>query len=235
MGHFDERALAGLAARTYTYRMLHIVFGSEPTEQELTLLGGEATAEACAALAAVGYDGAALLTTAIAPFADRLEAPTFADELRVQYTRLFMVPGDGYVKPWESVYATAEATLFTRRTLDVRATYESLGFQAQEKGHFPEDHLSMMLDFMAAVAERAYEAAAAGDDERAARLLDAQVAFAAKHLSNWLPKLVEALEAHDASGFFAACGRVTKAFVEEDCRLMRELIAPLVPACCCES
>ncbi len=235
MGHFDERALAELAARTYTYRMLHIVFGSEPTEQELALLGGEATTAACAALTFAGYSEAALLTSAVSPFADRLETPAFADELRDQYARLFMVPGEGYVKPWESVYATAEATLFTRRTLDVRAAYESLGFQAQEKGHFPEDHLSMMLDFMAAVAERAYEAAAAGDDGRAARLLDAQLAFAGTHLSNWLPKLRAALEAHDASGFFAAFGRVTEAFVEEDRRLVAELTAPLVPACCCES
>ena len=93
----------------------------------------------------------------------------------------------------------------------------------------------MMLDFMAAVAERAYEAAAAGDDGRAARLLDAQLAFAGTHLSNWLPKLRTALEAHDASGFFATFGRVTEAFVEEDRRLVAELTAPLVPACCCES
>lgn len=73
MGHFDERALAELAARTYTYRMLHIVFGSEPTEQELALLGGEATAAACAALTFAGYSEAALLTSAVSPFADRLE------------------------------------------------------------------------------------------------------------------------------------------------------------------
>ena len=96
MGHFDERALAELAARTYTYRMLHIVFGSEPTEQELALLGGEATAAACAALTFAGYSEAALLTSAVSPFADRLETPAFADELRDQYARLFMVPGEGY-------------------------------------------------------------------------------------------------------------------------------------------
>lgn len=220
---FDEGALEALAARIYQYRLLHIVFGSEPSEAELALLAGKDTVAACAALAAAGYGADALVTTALRPYGERLDDPAFLDSLRDQYARLFVVPGDTSVKPWESVYATAEATLFTRRTLDVRARYEALGFQAQEKGHFPEDHLSMMLDFMAAVSERAYEAAVAGDASRLAELLEAQRSFACNHLANWLPKLAEALDERDAAGFFAACGRVTLAFVEEDERVVSDM------------
>ena len=219
MGCFGECTLAALAARTYTYRMLHVVFGSEPTERELTLLNSESTVEACTALADVGYSKAALLVDAVAPFAEHLASPAFLDGLRDQYVR-FLVPGDSYVKPWESVYATAEATLFTRCTLNVRAAYESLGFQARERGHFPEDHLSMMFDFMAAVSERAYEAAAADNSDQVANLLNAQFSFATAHLANWLPRFSKALSEHDAAGFFAAFGRAARVFVEDDIRVI---------------
>lgn len=223
----NDCVLEALAARIYQYRLLHIVFGSKPSEVELSLLAGQETADACAALADAGYETEGLLTTAMRPFAEKLASPAFLDDLRGQYARLFVVPGDDCVKPWESVYATAEATLFTRCTLDVRARYRELGFRAQEKGHFPEDHLSMMLDFMAAVSERVYEAAAADDEARAARLLDAQTAFVRVHLGDWVGKLTVALEERDATGFFAACARVTQTFASSDERLMGQLAAAL--------
>lgn len=221
-----DEALEALAARVYAYRVLHIVFGSEPTEQELQLLKSPETLQACQTLAAVGYPAESLIDQVSLKDEAVSEAST-TELLRNQFTRLFAVPGDSYVKPWESVYVGKTDVLFTQVTLDVRSRYEALGFKAQEKGHFPEDHLSMMLDFMGAVAERAYEAAASGDDAEAQRLVEAQVAFAQQHLANWLPLFCEALEAKDATGFFAAYAQVTRAFVEADQALASQLVASL--------
>lgn len=224
-----DEALAALAARVYEYRVLHIVFGSEPTSQKLQLLESPETAQVCQALDSAGYPAESLIDRVSLKEEAACEAST-AEVLRNQFTRLFAVPGDSYVKPWESVYVGKTDVLFTQVTLDVRNRYEALGFKAQEKGHFPEDHLSMMLDFMAAVAERAYEAAADENDAEAQRLVEAQAAFIQRHLANWLPLFCEALEVKDATGFFAAYARVTRAFVEADQALAGQLVASLSSA-----
>lgn len=224
-----DEALAALAARVYEYRVLHIVFGSEPTNRELQLLESSETAQACRALEAAGYPAESLIGRVTLKEEAASEVST-VELLRNQFTRLFAVPGDSYVKPWESVYVGKTDVLFTQVTLDVRNRYEALGFKAQEKGHFPEDHLSMMLDFMAAVAERAYEAATDGNDAEAQRLIEAQVAFSQQHLANWLPLFCEALEAKDATGFFAAYAQVARAFVEADQTLAGQLVASLSSA-----
>ena len=225
----DERALGALAGRIYGYRLLHILFGSHPTAESLALLGSATTAEASGALAAAGYAEDALPTAVVAAFGDRLEESAFSEALQGQYTRLFMVPGDGYVKPWESVYTSPAGTLFAASTLDVRRRYEALGFAAREKGHFPEDHLSMMLDFMAAVAERAYEAVVAGDDGRGGRRGGAPAGFAPPPVMPWLDDLAAALEEQDATGFYAVCARTTERFVAEDERMVGSLVALLAP------
>lgn len=219
-----DETLAALASRIYVYRLLHVVFGSEPTARELELLGSDETRQACEALETAGYRVEGLCLPAGAQ-ADEGSREALAERLRSQFTRLFSVPGERYVKPWESVYVGKTDVLFTSTTLDVRRCYEALGFRAQEKGHFPEDHLSMMLDFMAAVSAQAYEAAAAGDAAEAVRLLEAQASFAEHHLANWLPLLCDALDAKDDTGFFAAYAAAAERFVADDCGFVLRHVA----------
>lgn len=221
-----DETMAALAARIYAYRLLHIVFGSEPSVQELQLLGSDETRQACEALAAVGY-GVEGLSLPMAVLAEGESDEALAERLRSQFTRLFAVPGENYVKPWESVYVGKTDVLFTSTTLDVRQRYEALGFRAQEKGHFPEDHLSMMLDFMAAASERTYEAAVAGDAAKVARLLKAQDSFAEHHLLNWLPLLCDTLQAKDDTGFFAASAAFTRRLLTDDRSFVHRLNASL--------
>ena len=78
--------------------------------------------------------------------------------LKASFTRLFLVPGASFVHPWESPYIGKEVMLFQESTLDVRHRYAAYGFAAAEFGHFPEDHVSMMLDFLGNGDER-YHAA----------------------------------------------------------------------------
>ena len=55
--------------------------------------------------------------------------------------------------------------LFQESTLDVRSRYAEYGFAAVEYGHFPEDHVSMMLDFLAHLSTRAFDAFESEEDD----------------------------------------------------------------------
>jgi TorA maturation chaperone TorD len=220
----SDVALAALAARVYEYRLLHILFGSEPTYEELELLTNDDAIQVSEALAAVGYPTSSLFSR-LTESVQNTSGNAAVERLRDWYTRLFIVPGDTYVKPWESVYVGKNDVLFTEVTLDVRNRYEALGFKAQEKGHFPEDHLSMMFDFMAGVSQRIYENAAAGNVAEAQNLVYAQGCFAQNHLVNWLPLFKEKLEEKDKTGFFAACASMAEAFVTADVACAKEVLA----------
>lgn len=76
------------------------------------------------------------------------------------------------------------------------------------KGHFPEDHIAMMMQFLACLADESYEAFADGDDARVRELLGAQQAFVLAHVGEWLEAFNEELYRKDESGVFFQIGRI---------------------------
>lgn len=225
-----------LADRIYAYRMFHIVFGALPSREELDMLSCAQTAEVFGRLqdaaSAPGisiktYDqgkerfievSAALgcmqeLARILGEKADDAE---FVDGLGTTYTRLFAVPGESYVYPWESPYLDTDRMIFKESTIDVRRRYAAHGFEAMEYKHFPEDHLSMMLDFMARLSERAFQAFVDGDDETAASLLADQDGFIDAHLGEWLEVFHRELCLKDESGVFSQMAEMLRAFVAVD-------------------
>ena len=149
------------------------------------------------------------------------------ESLKSDFTRLFLVPGGAYVHPWESPYIGKETMLFQESTLDVRHRYREHGFAAVEFGHFPEDHVSMMLDFLAHLSSRAFDAFGDGDDAQVAHVLSAQEDFMRAHLLNWLPDFRGKLHAADEAGTFARMADALQAFLEVDARFAGELASQL--------
>ena len=158
-----ESAIAmGLARRTYLYRLFHVVFGSRPTGEGVAkVLGGETPAllgsvgEALArdgfadlagrtlgpsgrSLAACAEDARAWAERAQGETADPERAEALAARLRASYDRLFQVPGEHYVHPWESPYTGKESVVFQESTLDVRSFYHAAGFKLLAEKRFPE-------------------------------------------------------------------------------------------------
>jgi TorA maturation chaperone TorD len=58
--------------------------------------------------------------------------PTSIDNVRTDYSRLFIGPGKVITPPWESVYFSVERLTFQRETLQVREWYRRFGFQAEK-------------------------------------------------------------------------------------------------------
>ena len=228
--HVIEVTGMRLANRAYLYRMFHIAFGAEPSAEELRALG---SAESVAAMRYLGQacredDAAAAeelakTADALAALGAKADDEDFVASLKSDFTRLFLAPGDAYVHPWESPYIGKETMLFQESTLDVRHRFREHGFTAAEFGHFPEDHVSMMLDFLAHLSSRAYDAFGDGRDAEAVRVLLSQEDFVNAHLLNWLPDFRSKLHAADQVGTFALLSDSLQAFLQVDARFAGRL------------
>jgi len=234
-----------LANRAYIYRILHIVFGAEPSRDELVTLGAQETIDAFRYLSeeeqasrtfieiAVKEDvetisGARSLTDALAllnSLREKIDDADFVEALKSEFTKLFIIPGSSYVHLWESPYIGKEKMLFQESTLDVRHRYREHGIEALEFGHFPEDHLSMMFDFLAILSARVFDAFSDGDDEEFKRILASQGDFIAAHLTLWLPKFHKDLYKKDKRGIYNQFAEVLRAFLEVDKLFIAETLA----------
>lgn len=222
-----------LATRSYLYGAFHVAFGAKPSAEVVRMLGSRETSDALVRVAHMphaarvrveSWNASTSATEALLGIAEdlrELEAKAndamYVEGLASAYTKLFLVPGEAYVYPWESPYVGQETMLFQESTLDVKSRFREYGFAAKAgKGRFPEDHVSMMLDFMARLAARAFDAFSDGDDAQAKSLLEAQEAFAKSHLRTWLPAFSEEVRKKDASGVYASLARSLALFVEAD-------------------
>ena len=235
-----------MAGRAYAYRIFHIVFGADPSTEMLRLLGSDMTRQALSLFASESSAGstndADRLETAspnglgedlahdstrrrmaikrsldlCTYLADQAGNGQRVEELRREHDRTLVLPGLSYVHPWESPYVGKETMLFQPSTLDVRARYATYGYVAKDKGHFPEDHVAMMCDFLAELALRTHDACAREQPDEAQAIVADQASFIENHLLTWLPKFVTKLAEKNQDGTYASFAAALLAFVEDD-------------------
>lgn len=249
MEYMDEKRIETigmrLANRVYLYRVFHIMFGAEPSFEEIKILSDKATLDAFRYLDDIDsmidvHDetlmqknskehsvSAAFMQTEklLVSLGEKKADESFIEELHSDFTRLFQVPGSSYVYIWESPYIGKQKTLFQENTLDVRYRYREYGFEAMEAGHFPEDHLSMMLDFLAHLSTRAFDAFGDGNDDECARIVSSQKEFISTHLTNWFHLFLEDLSKKDKAGIYRQFAEALSTFLSVDEYFMEELLA----------
>jgi len=85
----------------------------------------------------------------------RGQTPNPLDDLRTEYTRLFITAAPRTtIPPYASVYLDGDGTLYGRTTERTRDFYRERGFDLADETE-PADHLSFELDFLAALAGEA--------------------------------------------------------------------------------
>ncbi|MDR1015330.1 MAG: molecular chaperone TorD family protein [Coriobacteriales bacterium] len=215
-----EAARVPLVNRYYLYTLFGRALNHEPDEALLDALGSRHTRDALAV--------AQLLEDADrdvpAPFA-ALPSP---QEAKSDYTKLLIGPDRLPVSPWESVHVTGDDLLFQKHTLEVREAYRQAGFRTAGRKAQPDDHIATELDFLAALAHRAYEAAEATDDALLASALGASQAFLKEHLLQW----VDAFATGVAAATLATClypqiAELVARFARCDLRFVEGLLGQL--------
>ena len=106
-------------------------------------------------------------------------------ELRVDYTRVFIGHRHMDVPVWESVYFSVERLTFQEETVQVRRWFERFGVKPSVSGREPEDHIAFEMSFVGHLAEQAAGALEAGDETALNELLAAQREFLSDHLLRW--------------------------------------------------
>ena len=211
-----------LAGRTYVFSLLHTLLGAEPTQALIDAATGEAGTQAVALFAQDDAQAPKLLAAA-------LELLRGADpaELAGEYTRLFLGPEDYVAAPWESVYTTKERALFQESTLAVRCWFGRFGYVAGGYPNFPDDHISLMMDFLARTTQMASEELARGDAENCAKVLEDQAEFERAHLLNWVYRYATDMQQSESHIFYPQLSAALAEWIAYD----QQVIAELVETC----
>lgn len=159
--------LLHLLNRQFMYALLARAFCEEPDKTFIDVVESEHT-ECEFKLASTGASCDLMdLLAGIRTFIPETTSNDERDlrELKAQYTRIFLGPGEPIASPWESVYLTGKKELFQPEVLNVRETYRKAGFLPARYPAVSDDFIGLELDFMAKLSHDAYASLDAGDYE----------------------------------------------------------------------
>lgn len=215
-----EVVLALLSGRNYIFSLLHKLLGAEPSAELIAAATGEAAMKAIALFEQEGERAPQLLTQALMLLKDAKP-----EELKGEYTRLFLGPQDYIAAPWESVYTTKERALFQESTLDVRVWFGRFGYVAGGYPNQPDDHICLMMDFLARTCQMASEQLEMDNLKGCAGVLAEQQAFEQAHLLNWLYTYARDMQLSETHVFYPQLSIALAEYIAYDRRIADELIA----------
>jgi len=152
---------------------------------------------------------------------DALRAAGDADDLAVEFTRLFDVGTSGPPCPLSGgIYGGARMKVMEEAV----RFYNHFGLQLDEVRRELPDHLQTQLEFLHYLSFRETEALVRGDDPGAYRR--AQRDFVARHPGRWVPRLRERLAEQQPLAYFDALVGLLDRFLERERRHLLAVAGP---------
>lgn len=203
LGNPDPTDLARSAeGRAGLYGLLALLF-RRPLDA--TTLHAMQSDELAAALTECGIQIDELLAT------DNLD---LLELLAVDFTQLFHGPRQ-HLPPYESVQTGhGDSELYGAVTEQVRRVFEAHGFEPGSN-ELP-DHLSVELQFMAALAQAEATAWANGQAAEARALREEQSTFLKEHLGCWAPAFGRQVQTRAETRLYRGLGALLAEFVTDD-------------------
>ena len=118
-----------------------------------------------------------------------------------EFFNLFIGLGRGELLPYASYYLTG--FLHERPLARVREDFDLLGIERAGLSREPEDHVAILLEVMAGLARRDFDADVA-----------MQAKFFERHLKTWAARMFVDLETSSSARFYRAVGAVGRVFME---------------------
>jgi len=137
--------------------------------------------------------------------AQQLREAFFAEELEtllVDYTRLFLGPGEPLARPYGCYWLTGTATVMEAPTLAVLELYREGGFDLDPECREVPDHVAVELEFLYLLEFRRNRAHEAGDTGALAALESLQQRFLSAHLGAWLDRFAAAVQQGAQTAFY---------------------------------
>ncbi|MDR0513908.1 MAG: molecular chaperone TorD family protein [Coriobacteriaceae bacterium] len=148
-------------------------------------------------------------------------------ELSVDYTRTFIGYGvDAYsaAYPFESVHTSQRRLMMQAARDEVLALYRAAGFNKSAGWAEAEDHVSVELEFMARLCERALAAWEKGEEAQAFEALVVQHSFLADHLLPWTPMMTIEMRRFSKTDFYQGLAWLTDGFLKADLEFLDDFL-----------
>ncbi len=217
-----EVVLTLMAGRAYVFSLLHKMLGAEPTRALMDAVSSGESLQAVSLFESGDSDAAKKLKGVLSSCGDMDEEKL--EQVKDEYTRLFIGPDKLIAAPWESVYTTKERALFQESTLAVRSWYQNYGYAPAQAPNYPDDHISLMMHFLALTTERA--AACVRDDMLCGyrNMLEGQKLFEQNHLLNWVHQYADDMEKSRTKLLYPQFVRAMADFIAYDQQIVAELL-----------
>lgn len=126
------------------------------------------------------------------------------DDLAVDYARVFLSAGVAQGQaafPYESVYTSKGHLMMQESRSDFVALYEARGLRpVKDMYRVPEDHLGLLLEYMAILCSEAST--------------EEQADFLEQHLSGWVPVFAQETIKYAGTGFYQGLAKLTRGFLK---------------------
>ena len=162
---------------------------------------------------------ASCVDAALAEHARRLGdayAAEDAQELLVDYTRLFLGPVEALSQPYGSVWLEQRQSLMQDSTLAVISLYEAGGVEVDEDFRDLPDHIVAELEFLYLLLFRRAEALRNEDADAAARYTGLQRRLLDEHLGRWAQPFAAAMLEGAQTAFYRELAALTDLFVRSE-------------------
>jgi len=136
-----------------------------------------------------------------------------ADDLLLDYTRLFLGPTHIIAKPYGSVWLERQTTLMGESTLAVLALYKEGGFEMDQEFRELPDHIAAELEFLYLLIFRENAAHQTVKPEAVHEISNLRKRFLGEHLGRWIGSFTAAVSAGAQTGFYRHLADITDRFV----------------------
>lgn len=137
-----------------------------------------------------------------------------AEELAVEYARLFVGPQRVIAPPYGSIYLEEGRRVMGDSTLDVLHTYQEEGLHLDSEFKELPDHIAAELEFMYYLTAKGENAASRGEVKEAAGRLAAREAFMTRHLRRWVPGFCARIKDGTGSDFYRSLADCVAGLIE---------------------
>lgn len=140
-------------------------------------------------------------------------------ELKVEYARLFIGPGQAAVPPYETIYGRkakdiSPLLMVSPEALAVEAAYKEAGVAISSELREPPDHFATECEFLYYLCGKESDSWMEGNNKEALVWRRKQLAFIDGHLGRWGVQFCQDVEAESHHPFYKAIAHFTKTIIQ---------------------
>ncbi len=136
-----------------------------------------------------------------------------AEELRVEYARLFTGPFELLSPPYGSVYLDEGRRVMGDSTMGVIAAYEQEGLAKNEDFKDLPDHIVVEMEFMSYLMYKEAEARENDNDDTASEYADKQASFFNTYMLSWIPQFCSKIKEGTENRFYRSLADCLSVFI----------------------